>query len=147
MRQRIDDRDLVLIVDDERGVRESLRLLLGRHFRLLIVSRGEIAIEILREQAIGVVLLDLAMPGLSGLETLAKIREIDRNVEVVMVTAYGSPEDEKEAHRLGASAWVTKPLDVKRLIEIVRAAQQSHANRRSAEPQEGAAASRTGRTA
>jgi DNA-binding NtrC family response regulator len=135
----------VLIVDDERGVRESLRLLLERHFRLQVVGRGEAAIEVLREHAVGVVLLDLAMPGLSGLETLAKIRELDRDVEVVIVTAYGSEKDENEARRLGACAWVTKPLDVTRLIEIVRGAQQSYAHRRGAEPER--AAARPGSTA
>lgn len=129
---RVDARDLVLIVDDERGVRESLRLLLDRHFRLHAVARGEAAIELLREQEIGVVLLDLAMPGLSGLETLAKIREIDQRVEVIIVTAYGSAKDEQEAERLGAFDWVTKPLDGKLLIKTVRSAQRRYAERRGA---------------
>ena len=124
MQQRVDARDLVLIVDDERGVRESIRLLLDRHFRLHVVAGGEAAIELLRAQSIGVILLDLTMPGLTGLETLAKMREIDEHVEVVIVTAYGSVRDEKEAERLGACDWVTKPIDGKRLIEIVRSAQQ-----------------------
>lgn len=122
----------MLIVDDERGVRESLRLLLDRHFRIQVLPRGEAAIELLREQAVGVVLLDLAMPGLTGLETLAKIREIDHDVEVLIVTAYGSEMDEAEARRLGARDWVTKPLDASRLVDIVRDAQQSYFRRKPA---------------
>lgn len=124
---------MVLVVDDERGVRESLRLLLDRHFQIEVVNRGQTVLDMLRERAIGVVLLDLAMPGLTGLETLAKIREMDDDVEVVIVTAYGSETDEAEARRLGACEWVTKPIDSKQLIEIVRAAQTIYRQRRNLE--------------
>src|SRR6266542_614825 len=81
---------LVLVVDDEEGVRESLRFLLDRHFCVRTVSSGESALRALREEPVDVVLLDLTMPGLGGVETLAKIREVDDAVEVVIVTGYGS---------------------------------------------------------
>lgn len=130
MEKRSEARSLVLVVDDERGVRESLRFLLESRFRVHAVTSGEAALAVLREQPIGVVLLDLAMPGLSGVETLAKIREIDGDVEVVIVTGYGSSHDTREALRLRAFDFVTKPLDAARLLATVRRAEESYRRRR-----------------
>jgi DNA-binding NtrC family response regulator len=130
--RRIDPRGLVLVVDDERGVRESLRFLLEPHFRVHAVTNGEAAVAVLREQHVGVVLLDLTMPGWSGVETLARMREVDDDVEVVIVTGYGSSHDTQEAERLRAFDFVTKPLDSARLLSTVRRAEESHRRRRLA---------------
>lgn len=131
MEKRPDARSLVLVVDDERGVRESLRFLLDRQFRVHAVTSGEAAVAVLREQPVGVVLLDLTMPGLSGMQTLAKIREIDDEVEVVIVTGYGSSHDTREALRLRAFDFVTKPLDASRLLSTVRRAEESYRQRQA----------------
>jgi DNA-binding NtrC family response regulator len=130
--RRVEPGGLVLVVDDERGVRESLRFLLEPHFHVHAVASGEAAVAVLREQRADVVLLDLAMPGLSGVETLAKIREIDEDVEVVIVTGYGSSHDTEEAERLRAFDFVTKPLDAARLVSTIRRAEASHRQRREA---------------
>jgi two-component system nitrogen regulation response regulator NtrX len=140
--RREDPRSLVLVVDDERGVRESLRFLLEPHFRVHAVTNGEAAVAVLREQHVSVVLLDLTMPGLSGVETLARMREIDEDVEVVIVTGYGSSRDTQEAERLRAFDFVTKPLDAARLLATVRRAEQSHRQRRPAAGEERAASRR-----
>ncbi len=131
MDKRSDARSLVLVVDDERGVRESLRFLLERQFRVHTVTSGEAALAVLREQPVGVVLLDLTMPGLSGVETLEKIREIDDEVEVVIVTGYGSSHDTRAALRLRAFDFVTKPLDATRLLSTVRRAEESYCQRQA----------------
>jgi FixJ family two-component response regulator len=120
---------LVLVVDDEEGVRESLRFLLDRHFRVRTVSNGESALSALREEPVDVVLLDLAMPGLGGVETLAKIREVDDAVEVVIVTGYGSYQTAVDALRLRAFDYITKPVNSERVLSIVRRAEESRRHR------------------
>jgi FixJ family two-component response regulator len=120
---------LVLVVDDEEGVRESLRFLLDRHFRVRTVSSGESALSALREEPVDVVLLDLTMPGLGGVETLAKIREVDDAVEVVIVTGYGSYQTAVDALRLRAFDYITKPVNSERVLSIVRRAEESRRHR------------------
>jgi FixJ family two-component response regulator len=120
---------LVLVVDDEEGVRESLRFLLDRHFRVRTVSSGESALRVLREEPVDVVLLDLTMPGLGGVETLAKIREVDDAVEVVIVTGYGSYQTAVDALRLRAFDYITKPVNSERVLSIVRRAEESRRHR------------------
>ena len=124
----------VLVVDDEPGVRESLRFLLDSSYRVLTVSSGEEALETLRAEAVDVVLLDLTMPGIGGVETLAKIREIDEAVEVVIITGYFSYQSAVEALRLRAFDYITKPLDSARVQSIVRRAEASRKYRREAPP-------------
>jgi DNA-binding response OmpR family regulator len=122
----------VLVVDDEPGVRESLRFLLNPSYRVLTVSSGEEALETLRAETVDVVLLDLTMPGIGGVETLAKIREIDDAVEVVIITGYFSYQSAVEALRLRAFDYITKPLDSARVQSVVRRAEASRQHRREA---------------
>jgi YesN/AraC family two-component response regulator len=123
-----------LVVDDEPGVRESLRFLLNPSYRVLTASSGEEALEALRAEAVDVVLLDLTMPGIGGVETLAKIREIDEAVEVVIITGYFSFQSAVEALRLRAFDYITKPLDSARVQSVVRRADASRKYRRQAPP-------------
>jgi len=119
----------VLVVDDEEGVRESLRFLLDRHFRVRTVSSGESALRALHEEPVDVVLLDLTMAGLGGVETLAKIREVNDAVEVVIVTGYGSYQTAVDALRLRAFDYITKPVNSERVLSIVRRAEESRRRR------------------
>ena len=108
--------------DDERGVRESLRFLLEPYFEVATVESGEAALKALAEQKFVVVVLDLAMPGMSGIETLARIRKSNADVEVVITTGYGSQQSEAEIARLRAFELVTKPFESARIVSIVRGA-------------------------
>ena len=119
----------VLVVDDEEGVRQSLRFLLEPRFRVFAAESGEDAIEIVRREEPDVVTLDLKMPGLSGVETLARIRDLDPAVEVVVVTGAGSHDQAVEALRLRAFDYVTKPLDGRRIVEVVERAERSRQSR------------------
>src|SRR2546430_9645007 len=103
-------RSLVLIVDDEAGVRESLRFLLDPHFRVQAVSSGEAALQVLLRETVDVILLDLTMPGIGGVETLARIREVDESVEVVIITGYGSDTSAGGEQRPRAVRHPTNPL-------------------------------------
>jgi FixJ family two-component response regulator len=120
----------VLVADDEPGVRESLRFLLSPSYRVRTVSSGEEALEALRTEPIDVVLLDLTMPGIGGVETLGRIREIDQAVEVVIITGFFSYQSAVEALRLRAFDYITKPLDSGRVQSVVRRAEASRWRRR-----------------
>ena len=109
----------VLVVDDERGVRDSLRLILEPQFRVLTADRGTVALRILQQERISVMTLDLRMPGWSGPETLLKIREIDSELEVVIVSAYSSYTEAMRALRLRAFELVSKPFDANQILETV----------------------------
>jgi len=116
----------VLVVDDEQGAREALRVILEPEFRVLVADGGEAALTILGREPVSVMTLDLRMPGLSGSETLLAVREADADVEVVVVTGFGTYPDALRALRLRALEFVTKPFDASRVREAVR---QAHARR------------------
>src|SRR5512139_2151523 len=94
---KIKAKSSVLIVDDERGVRESLRMLLKSHYEIFTARDGEEALKVIKERKIDLITLDLNMPKLSGIETLREIRKIDGKVPVIIVTGYGTKKDEREA--------------------------------------------------
>ena len=119
----------ILIVDDETGVRESLRFLLDPHFRVQAVPSGEAALQVLLRETVDVILLDLTMPGIGGVETLTRIREVDEAVEVVIVTGFGSYQSAVDALRLRAFDYITKPLDSARVLATVRRAEESRQQR------------------
>jgi len=109
----------ILIVDDELGPRESLRMILKPHYDLHTAADGKEALNVLRKEKIDVVTLDLKMPGLSGLDTLREIRRFYPDVEVLVITAYGSPQNVKEANRYGARSFICKPFNSMELLNYI----------------------------
>lgn len=109
----------ILIVDDEMGPRESLRMILKPHYDVYTAADGKEGLNILRQTKIDVVTLDLKMPGLSGLDVLREIRKYHPDVEVVIITAYGSPQNVKEANRYGARSFICKPFNSMELINYI----------------------------
>jgi len=118
----------VLVVDDDEGTRQELRFLLEPRFRVFAAGNGERAIEIVRHENLDVVTLDLELPGLSGVETLARIRNLEPEVEVVVVTGAGSHEQEAEALRLRAFDYITKPFDGGHLLDVLERAERNRQN-------------------
>lgn len=112
----------VLVVDDETGPRESIRRVLAPYYNVLAASGGEEALEILSREEIDVVTLDLRMPGLDGTATLEQIRAMERAVEVIIVTAYGSSETVMDTIYLGAFSFLNKPFAVGEILQTVREA-------------------------
>src|SRR5262245_39852948 len=100
----------VLIVDDEFGPRESLRTILKPDYQVLVAQEGEQAISFVEQTKVDVVLLDLRMPGLSGIRVLEKIKSIDPGIEVILVTGYASYDTVLEALRLHAFDYIPKPF-------------------------------------
>jgi two-component system, NtrC family, response regulator AtoC len=111
----------ILLVDDEEGVRMSLRALLEREYRIASVPSGEAAIEALPRFCPDVVLLDVRLlPGMSGLDALERIKAFDRRIEVVMITAFASLATLNEALRRGACGYLIKPFPCRDLELMVR---------------------------
>src|SRR5437763_15945612 len=109
----------ILVIDDEMGPRESLRMLLKPNYRVHTADIVEAGLRILREKKPDAVISDIRMPGTSGIEGLRKIREIDPHVAVIMLTGFGAPETAKEALRLGANDSISKPFDARAMREVI----------------------------
>ncbi len=114
-------RPAVLVVDDELGVQSSVQgILEDAEFDSQAVSSGEEALEILLKREFSVVLLDIWLPGIDGLQTLAKIRQIAPEAVVIMISGHGSIESAVRATKLGAFDFVEKPLSLEKTLLVVR---------------------------
>jgi DNA-binding NtrC family response regulator len=116
-----EEKPRVLLVDDEEGVRMSLRALLDREYRISSVASGEAAVEELPRFRPDLVLLDVKLlPSMSGLDTLQYIKTFDERIEVVMITAFASLVTLNEALRRGAFGYLIKPFPRRDLALMVR---------------------------
>src|SRR5688572_20861810 len=112
--------DKLLLVDDEADVQYSFRRILdSSEIELTTASSGEEALSTIPALKPDLVIMDVRMGGLTGLETLRKLRQIDSKVPVIMMTAYGTTQTAIEAMKLGAYDYLLKPFDVPKLKEIV----------------------------
>ena len=127
MIDRCQPRATVLVVDDERGPRESLRMILSPVYRVLAVASGSEAVEVLRTTAVDVVTLDLAMPGLRGSELIRLVRGEFPDVELIVITGHGTLESATEGIRWGVSDYLQKPFDV---MQVTAAVYRALARRR-----------------
>src|SRR5450755_1872872 len=109
----------ILVIDDELGPRESLRMLLKTDYQVHTADCVEAGIKLLREKRPDTIVMDIRMPGMTGIEGLRKIREIDQNLSVIMLTGFGALETAKEALRLGANDYISKPFDAREMREVI----------------------------
>ncbi|MEP6936679.1 MAG: response regulator, partial [Chthoniobacterales bacterium] len=109
----------VLIIDDEMGPRESLRMLLKTNYQVHMADSVEKGIRLLREKQPDAVISDIRMPGTNGIDGLRQIREIDPHVAVIMLTGFGALETAKEALRLGANDYISKPFDAREMRDVI----------------------------
>jgi two-component system sensor histidine kinase/response regulator len=115
-------RPRVLIVDDELGVRESLRAILDRDYEVLTASSGEEAIALCQREPVDLVTLDLRMPGMGGISVLERIKAIDAETEVLIITGYGSLDTAVAGLRHHAFDYLSKPFDCDHVRLVVQAA-------------------------
>ena len=107
----------ILVVDDEESIRDLLRLVLtGQGYSVVTANSGEEAIEYLDARRFDLVITDLVMPGVNGVEVLRAAKRIDPNYPVMVITGYPSVETVTKLVRLGAEDYVTKPFN----IDVVR---------------------------
>jgi len=113
----------ILVVDDEPSMREMLSdLLKSEGYGVLTVANGEKAVARVRDKKPEVVLLDMKMSGMDGIETLTQIRELNKDVSIIIITAYGTMRNVVEAMKLGIYDYVTKPFDIEKLKRLVEGA-------------------------
>ena len=114
----------ILIVDDEKTVRYSFKVMFGDEYRVLTAADGMSALNVLDTSYIGVdiVFLDVKMPGMGGMEALKKIKEIAKNIPVIIMTAFSDSDTAIEAMKKGAFDYLTKPVDGNQLKEVIEKA-------------------------
>jgi two-component system, NtrC family, response regulator PilR len=113
----------ILIVDDEQGMRQLLSLVFGRAgHQVRAAENGRRAVELLRESSADLIVSDVRMPDMGGIELLRAARELAPDVAVVMMTAFATVETAREAFKLGADDFIQKPFDVDELKLIVEKA-------------------------
>ena len=96
----------ILVIDDEHSIRESFSLILEGLYNVTLAASGEAGLKAVSSQKQDLVFLDCRMPGMNGLETLKRIKEIDSKPEVIMVTAVNDMQSAGEAIRLGARDYI-----------------------------------------
>jgi len=119
-------RPTLLIVDDEEGPRQSLRVVFKDDYSLLLAANGHEALELAGKHKINAAVLDIRMTGMSGTEVLEKIKHIQPTIEVIMLTAYETVDTIRQALRLGACDYLNKPFDVATIRKAVATAMERH---------------------
>ena len=113
----------ILVVDDEPSLWEMWSIVLQREgYRVLLVDGGRAAVELLRQEPVDILLSDVRLPDMNGVDLLREAKHIDPQVIGIMITAFASTESAVEALRLGAHDYVSKPFDVDELKAKVREA-------------------------
>jgi DNA-binding response OmpR family regulator len=127
MRELPADAPTLLVVEDDPGIRRAMEFTLGSHgFRTLVTDRGETALALLQREHIDLVLLDIMLPGISGLEVCRELRARGHEVPIVLVSARGTEDDVIRGLGEGADDYVTKPFRSGELLARVRARLRRH---------------------
>lgn len=125
--------DRILVIDDEFGPRESIRILFKHDYDVICADSVQSGLDVLRENPPDIVILDIRMPDIDGIAGLRKIREIDPAVSIVMLTGFGNLESAREAMQHGANDYIKKPFDTHEMRDVVeRYAKRTKLSRREA---------------
>lgn len=110
----------ILVVDDEEGARELFNTILtDEGYEVALAVDGEEALNRMKGDAYDLVVTDIKMPGMDGLQLLQELRKVGSTADVIMVTAYGEVESYLKAMSLGAAEYINKPIRIKELKRIV----------------------------
>ncbi len=123
----------VLVVDDEEVIRDYFTRTL-MEYKVLTAASGEEALDIVKKDRPNLVLLDIRMPGIDGIETLRRIKEIDREIVVIMLSAHGTLKTNLEAAHLGAYNSMSKPFDLKEMKSVIESALVGKAETKESPP-------------
>ena len=122
----MDNKATILVVDDEAGVRQSFRMVLKDEYNVLFAETGKDAIDILIKNTIDLILLDILLPDIYGLELLERLKELYPSLEIIMVTAVKEIQTAVKATKLGAYEYIVKPFVVDDVINIIKRALEKH---------------------
>jgi len=114
----------ILIVDDDEGTREALEVILEDDYDVACAADGRVALDKLNREAFDLVLLDLIMPGMDGIETLKRIKAYDKQIDVIMVSATDRAREATAAITSGAYDYITKPFDADAILTAIERALQ-----------------------
>ncbi|MGE5841005.1 MAG: sigma-54-dependent transcriptional regulator [Deltaproteobacteria bacterium] len=112
----------ILVVDDENGIRQSFKMVLKDRFNVLLAENGKEAVELFTKNPVDLILLDIMLPDVNGLDLLEKLKAMDPNPEVIMVTAVKEIQSAVRAVKLGAYEYIIKPFLVDDVINIINRA-------------------------
>jgi DNA-binding NtrC family response regulator len=118
----MDKRPTILVVDDEYGVRQSFNMVLKDDYTVLLTGTGEEAIDIFTKSPVDLILLDILLPDINGIDLLEKFKELDPNTEIIMVTAVKEIQTAVKAIKLGAYEYIIKPFTVDDVLTVIRRA-------------------------
>ena len=127
---RAQHRPVVLVVDDDDGVREALHVILDDRYEVLDVADGRTALSLLRAQRVDLVLLDILMPDIDGIEILQELRSFEPHLPVIMMTAVRTVLTAVAAMKLGAADYITKPFAEANLLAAIQSALEQRGGRR-----------------
>ena len=115
---------LLLIDDEEEFIRTLSERLRMRNLNPDAVYNGEQALSFVKENEPDVIVLDLKMPGIDGIEVLTRMKEAHPNIEIIILTGHGTEKDEEKARKLGAFDYLEKPIDIDKLVARLKKAFQ-----------------------
>ena len=118
----MDKKAVILVVDDELGVRQSFNMVLKDNYEVILAETGIEALNILAKRAVDLVLLDILLPDMSGIEILEKLKGTDPDTDVIMVTAVNDVQTAVKAIKLGAYEYIIKPFVVDELLALIHRA-------------------------
>ena len=119
------DINKILVIDDEESLRDGAKRILSRlGFTVFLASTGQKGLDILEKEPAGIVLLDLKMPGMDGMEVLEKISAIEKNILVIVITGYATVETAIQAMKRGAYDFIPKPYEPDQLRIVVNRAKE-----------------------
>jgi two-component system, NtrC family, response regulator AtoC len=110
----------ILIIDDDKSLLESYTVLLEDEFQVSTAESGESGLELLRHEDVHLILLDVRLPDISGIEVLRRIKALDENVDVIMITAVKDVRVAVEAIKLGAYDYLEKPFEIDEILALLR---------------------------
>jgi signal transduction histidine kinase len=117
---------MLLIVDDEEGARQSLRVIFKDDYNILLAADGATAVDLAQKNKVDVAVLDIRMAGMSGIEVLERLKYVNPAIEAVMMTAFETTDTMRQALRLRACDYINKPFDVSTMRTAVATAMQRH---------------------
>jgi DNA-binding NtrC family response regulator len=115
----IEKRPTVLIVDDDESMRETLEAILKKDYMVIKAEDGETALRIVEAEEVNIILLDIMLPGMGGLEVLEKIKERFEDTDVIMITVVKEIDSVVKAMKLGAYDYIGKDFDYDEVLTLV----------------------------
>ncbi len=112
----------ILVVDDEEGPREALRMILKENYGVILAKDGQECLDLIRRERPSLILLDIRLPGMDGIEVLERVKKVRPEIPVIVVSAVGTHKTVIDALKLGAVDFIAKPLDVVQVRDAVRRA-------------------------